>query len=74
MDSENILDFRLARLRRDPVMSELLDMAEVLRACAREEIENALDKMWDCVDVAATCTMRTERRTGRVSEADNNSP
>ena len=64
METDNILDFRLARLRRDPVMSELLDMADVLSACVREEIESALDMMWDCVDVAATRTMKTEGKTG----------
>ncbi len=64
MKTDNILDFRLARLRRDPVMSELLDIADVLSACANEEIETALDMMWDCVDVAARRMMNTERKTG----------
>ncbi len=68
MGSENILDFRLARVRRDPVMSELLDMADVLSACAREEIESALDMMWGCVDGAATRTMKAKRKTGEVEE------
>ncbi len=64
METDNILDFRLARLRRDPMMSELLDMADVLSACVEEEIESALDMMWDCVDVAARRTMKPEQKTG----------
>ncbi len=68
MEDNTVLDFRIARWRRDPFTAEALEAVDRLEKCSKKAKGGALEVLWALVQIAEKRTAEEgeQNRTGSL--------